>query len=76
MTPALKAAAAIATYHGKTHPMYVEIYERMIREAYAEREAAVAELVKQSRLAATRLMRAYLDVRELNEAIGAVEGTK
>lgn len=36
----------------------------LIRAEYADRDAAVAELEKQSRLAATRLMRAYLDAND------------
>lgn len=78
MTPAQRAAANLdyITYLEGDDSGNRLKRVRVIEAAYAEREAAVAELVKQSKLAATRLMRAYLDVRDLNEAIGAVEGMK
>jgi hypothetical protein len=47
-----------------------------VEKAKQERNAAVAELVEQSKLAATKLMRAYLDCSDLVKAIEAVEATQ
>lgn len=75
MTPAQRAAERICKEAFGTCADGTGLYDlatSIIESEYAEREAAVAELEKQARLAATRLMRAYLDARDLNEAIGAL----
>ena len=84
MTPDATAAKEIAGYYNDHHPDNIATIAAAIREAYAEREAAVAELVRLAELRSVELAKhcsgdnsccyGCQELKSLQAALAALEG--